>query len=87
MIDQKKIQEVAEYLLGTCKSLTEAIAAFSLGDCIDECRLEAALLEEDTELCVQCQWWHEVHQLKASEEHGGGLCCQCCEELNIEFDE
>ncbi|MFJ3685513.1 hypothetical protein [Pseudomonas sp. NPDC090208] len=85
VIERKQLEQVGEYLRGTCKQICEAITALELGD-LDESQLEADLLEVETELCVQCNWWHEVCELQYSEENGGGLCSQCCEELDIEFE-
>ncbi|ENM3073095.1 hypothetical protein ACR3H8_20210 [Pseudomonas aeruginosa] len=85
-IERNQLEQVGEYLRGTCKSIGEAIDALELGDDVDESQLEADLLEVDTELCVHCSWWHEVCELQYSEEHGGGLCEQCCDELGVEFD-
>lgn len=79
------LETIGEYLRGTCKDVGDAVTALDLGD-IDESRMEAALLEADTERCVGCDWWHEVHELQYSERDGGGLCEQCCDEAGVEFE-
>lgn len=84
-IEREKLEQASEYLRGTCKSIWDAIEACGLGD-VDEGVLEAELLEVDTELCVHCDWWHEVCELEFSDEHNGGLCEQCREELGIAED-
>lgn len=84
-IDRNKLEQAGEYLRGTCKSVGDAIDAVELGD-VDESALEAELLEVDTELCVHCYWWHEVCDLEFSDDHGGGLCEDCREELGISED-
>ncbi|MDU4254567.1 hypothetical protein [Pseudomonas sp.] len=85
-IEREKLEQVGEYLRGTCKSVGDAVSALELGEDVDETTLEADLLDVDTELCVQCGWWHEVCELEYSEQHGGGLCEQCCDELGVEFN-
>lgn len=85
-IEREQLEQVGEYLRGSCKSVGDAIEALELGDEVDESQLEADLLEVETELCVNCHWWHEVCELQFSEEHHGGLCEQCCDELGVEFD-
>ncbi|MBA1280596.1 MULTISPECIES: hypothetical protein [Pseudomonadaceae] len=85
-IEGEQLAEVAEYLRGTCNSVDDAIAALGLSEDIDTNQLEADLLEEEVEICVSCNWWHEVCELQYSEPHGGGLCEQCCGELGVEFD-
>lgn len=84
-LERVKLEQVGEYLRGSCKSLGDAIEALELGDRIDESKLETDLLEVETELCTHCGWWHEVSELEYSEQAGGGLCEQCCEELDVEF--
>lgn len=84
-IRRDKLEQAGEYLRGTCNSLGYAIEAVELGD-VDESTLEAELLEVDTECCVHCGWWHEVCELEFSDEHGGGLCEDCREELGITED-
>ena len=84
-IERDKLEQAGEYLRGTCKSIGDAIQAFELGE-VDESALEAELLEVDIELCVHCGWWHEVCELEFSDEHNGGLCEQCREELGIAED-
>lgn len=85
-IEREKLEQVGEYLRGSCKSVGDAIEALELGDDVDESQLEGDLLEVETELCVHCHWWHAVHELQYSEGNGGGLCQQCCDELGVEFD-
>lgn len=85
-LEREKLEQVGEYLRGSCKSIGEAIDALELGDDIDESTLEADLLDVETELCSHCGWWHEVCELKFSEERGGALCEQCCDELGVEFN-
>ncbi|WP_427121622.1 hypothetical protein [Pseudomonas aeruginosa] len=84
-IDRETLEKVGEYLRGTCKNVGDAITALELGDDVDETKLEDDLLEVETELCKHCGWWHEVCELQFNEEHGGGLCEQCCDELDVDF--
>lgn len=83
-IDRKKLEEVGEYLRGTCKSTGDAIVALELGDDIDDCQLEADLLVVDVEQCVGCNWWHQVFELVFVEARNGGMCDDCREEDGIE---
>lgn len=85
-IEREQLERIGEYLRGTSRSVADAVSALELGDDVDENQLEADLLDVETELCVHCNWWHEVCELQYSAEHGGGLCEQCCNELGVEFD-
>lgn len=85
-LEREKLEQVGEYLRGSCKSVGEAIEALELGVDIDESSLEEDLLDVDTELCAHCGWWHEVCDLEFSEKHGGGLCEQCSQELGVVFN-
>lgn len=85
-IEREKLEQIGEYLRGSCKTIGDAVEALELGDGVDESQLEADLLDVETELCVHCNWWHEVCDLQYSEENGGGLCEQCCEALGVDFD-
>lgn len=84
-LEREQLEKVGEYLRGSCKSVGDAIQAMDLPEDTDETKLEADLLEVETELCVNCGWWHEVCELQFNEEHNGGLCEQCCEQLDIDF--
>ena len=83
-LDREQLEKVGEYLRGTCKSTGDAIVALELSDAIDESELEADLLEVDVELCVGCNWWHEVCELEFVEICNGGLCDDCREEQEVE---
>ncbi|PWD01979.1 hypothetical protein [Pseudomonas amygdali] len=85
MLTREQLAQLGEHLRGTSKQIGAAVEELEMGDDVDETRLEADLLEVDTELCVQCGWWHEVSELQYSEQEGGGLCEQCCDELGVEF--
>ncbi|MDU8350952.1 hypothetical protein RYA05_03475 [Pseudomonas syringae pv. actinidiae] len=86
VIEREVLEQVGEFLRGSCKSVGDAVEALGLGDSVDESDLEGQLLEVETELCVHCNWWHEVCELQYSEKDGGGLCQQCCDDLGVEFD-
>ena len=85
-LEREKLEEIGEYLRGTCKSVGDAVQALDLDEGLDETQLQVDLLEVDTEICVQCDWWHEPSALQYNEIHGGGLCEQCCEEVGVEFE-
>lgn len=82
---EKKIQQLADYLLGTCKTVGEGMAASGI-DGLDDSNAQTKLLQADIELCVNCYWWHEVHELQHNEDEGGGICEQCADELGIDWD-
>lgn len=84
--ERVQLEQIGEYLRGSCKSIGDTIESLELGDDVDESQLEADLLEVETELCVQCNWWHAVCELQYSEANGGGLCEQCCDDLGVAFD-
>lgn len=76
-ISNEKLEEVQSDIVGTCKSLTQIIEEHGLD--IEENDLQDRLLDGavGAELCVACNWWHEVSELEYSEELNGGLCGQC----------
>ncbi|WP_338924856.1 hypothetical protein V0M98_35135 (plasmid) [Pseudomonas silesiensis] len=85
-LEREQLEEIGEYLRGTCKSVGDAVQALALDEGLDETQLQVDLLEVDTEICVHCDWWHEPSALQYNESHGGGLCEQCCEEVGVEFE-
>ena len=80
-ISDELLREVGEYLRGSCKSTSDAIEHFELD--IEEGILENRLLDVDIEICVNCDWWHEVYELEYVEEEGGGVCEDCREQMGI----
>jgi hypothetical protein len=81
-IDDKTLSEVAQYLEGTCQSTQDAIDRFALD--VEDGILEQRLLDVSIEICVNCDWWHEVSDLEYIESENGGVCTQCREQLGIE---
>ena len=60
-MEEIDIQELAEYLTGTCNSLAAALDRFDSDMEIDEA--EDALLDVSTERCPGCDWWMSSSEL------------------------
>lgn len=85
-LERSRLEELAEYLRGSCNSLSSAMESLGIEDAHDEGQLQIELLDVEIGICVNCYWWHEVHELQFSEDNGGGVCEQCCDDLGMEFD-
>ena len=86
MLNRDQLERLGTHLRGTCKLIGTAVEELELGEDLDESQLQTDLLQVDTELCAHCGWWHEPCELQFSEENGGGLCEQCCDELGVKFE-
>lgn len=67
------IDELAEALIGTCKSLSEV--------CPEHDKLTIEQLEHLDSLvmcCDQCGWWGYTDEMNT--EHGEIMCIECCQE-------
>lgn len=73
MKDKDKLyQEIADYMLGTCNSTSSAEQMFNVSEDI----VLEACTEHEVELCDDCGWWCELHELDDGEE--GTLVCIDC---------
>ena len=81
-LEREQLVQIAEGLTGTCKSLGEVLDALEIE--ADEGVVQNDLLDVNVEICVACDWWHDVSDLEYIEKFGGGLCEQCREEHGIE---
>ena len=70
MTMRKRVDEVAEHLVGTCQAL-ESVATPE--ECDDTYFLSA--LNEQTFQCDNCGWWCDIE-----EHHEGDLCDDCHDE-------
>lgn len=66
------IDEIIEYLRGTCKSESEAADAFGISE--DEV-LDAVVNTDEIERCDGCSWWYEKEELV--EVDAENLCNDC----------
>lgn len=85
-LTDEQVYQVSEFLMGTCKDEEDALNALGI-EYIDPNTVEDQMLDVSTERCVHCNWWHESGILTHCQEHGGGLCDHCCEELGVKTDE
>lgn len=72
--NQTKIDEVAEYLQGTCKSLEEGLEHV-FGEGADVGNIDIQLLhrlDDQTMCCEGCNWWCETSELDEDQ-----LCGDC----------
>lgn len=69
--------KVAQYILGTCQTLSAVIDYFDLD--IDENEFEDELLNENVEMCQGCGWWFESSDLIDDDMENPGYCKQCRE--------
>lgn len=82
-LTNKQIQEICDYLQGSCHSLEEAIteitedAADSL-EAIENWRELCATLDDQHFLCVQCGWWSEAGDYAEIQENPNGDVCSDC---------
>lgn len=75
IISEAKMQEIADYLMGTCKAINEAQEPFELTEEQVE-YLQDHIDEFDCFCCVEgCGWWHEE-----SEMFDGNCCIECHQE-------
>ncbi len=85
-VSDKQIQELIEYLQGTCKSLSEGLDAFDLeeDDLTDEQR---QTIDDEIFNCSKCGWWCEISQEVGSETCGELVCDDCFEDEEDEDEE
>lgn len=86
-LTDEQIAEIKDDLRGTCQSAWSVAANMGLEEHLDE--IEDRLLDgvDAIELCVVCEWWHEVSELEFDEERNGGVCSQCDPVLHGEADD
>lgn len=71
----EQLDQLGAYLLGTCQSVDDGLAALGLSENED---LEEALRDEcQVERCACCAWWCEYTEL---EEVDGEPLCEDCRE-------
>lgn len=75
-LTEDQLSALAEYILGTCKSLPVAMDYMALPPS-DVSEVEAALLSYDVERCGECDWWCEVCELEFDDNAGHGVCADC----------
>lgn len=72
---------VAEYLVGTAKSLEEGIAACDLPeDLIDNSAFLGAI-DDAIFMCERCGWWCEQYEANENPNGGDDICDDCKDEI------
>ena len=71
MVDDT-VQEMVEYLKGSCNSMEHALDLFEIPD---NREMIAITIEEQIELCEHCEWWHEVDEMHDMD--GDRVCDDC----------
>lgn len=64
--------EIVDYLVGTCKTETEAANVFSVT--VDT--VMRACSEEGIEMCAECGWWCDSSEIEEN-EYGEMVCMDC----------
>lgn len=73
MEQKDKIQELIEYLQGSCKSMYEACADMEMDE--DDLTIEQLQkIDEEIFRCARCGWWYE----QPAEEIDGEWVCEDC---------
>ena len=76
-----QVEQVSEFLQGTCQSLDEALRAMNFGPedqmTLEDCRA----LDDRVMRCTTCEWWCE-----ASEVDEESVCIDCANHEN-EWDD
>ncbi len=73
--NKARMSKVADYLLGTCKSVDEGIQD-EFGEDVELQDIDIKLLKELDDIafcCEACGWWSEISM--AAED--GGICTDC----------
>jgi len=79
MITDEQIEEIKEYLQGSCNTLDDAVQTIC-GDSYSEDDLSIEQIEDIenwTRECEQCNWWCETSEFS---EGDGTICDDCYEE-------
>lgn len=79
-LEKDKLDELAEYLIGTPHGIEHGLAACGLDDDYDVSELEDELLEASVpiERCKGCDWWFECGEL--TDDDGEPSDCKDCRE-------
>lgn len=75
--NMRKIREVGETLLGTCKSSDEVVQNVFEDDNLTIADLPIELLHELDSIameCSTCNWWFEPHELHGANDQ---ICGEC----------
>lgn len=67
-----KMNELIEYLLGSCKSLQTGMDACGIDELTSK---EEEYLDSEIFLCDSCGWWEEVSE--RNDLNGDALCNDC----------
>ena len=82
MLTDNQIDELIEYLQGSCKSLQEGVyACFELDDIDDISQNQHFQIDNAIFLCDCCGWWCEGGDWADPESHeyDGDICSSCGE--------
>lgn len=75
-----KVDEVINYLLGTCKSLVEGLAACGISELNDR---ELEYLDSEIFECDACGWWSETCERNLL---NGDAICDDCLDMEVNQD-
>lgn len=85
-ITDADLQNIIDYLQGTCMTLQAACQAYGY----EEDDLTAPQLEEiDSQifLCTTCGWWYEIADSSEDSPDGENVCIECIEEIDEDENE
>jgi len=82
-LTDEQINEIVDYIQGSCKTLDEAVHDITEGeaDGIDEVsnwRELCDTVDRTHFLCVQCGWWSEAGDYAEVQENPNGDVCSDC---------
>lgn len=73
----EQMQEIAEYLEGTCNSIEQVLNAFGIKPTkVIQEQLEEYLADEGPQRCSVCDWGCEFSELEENEQYE--LVCEDC---------
>lgn len=82
-ISGKQLDEIIEYINGTCHTLDEVVNQITEGEFQESDLTEEQISKIDNEifLCEECGWWDEISdKCNETENCGGEHCIDCCYE-------
>lgn len=68
----KRAIEVAEAIVGTCKSLSDFATTDEEND-LEFCNA----LDDEVFQCADCGWWSEISEVSENENNGEQVCTDC----------
>lgn len=84
VLSAEKIDEIIDYLQGTCKSFDEAVKLIADVDCSNLSIDSLSEIDQHIFLCDECGWWHDTSE--SNDYYGDNLCDSCLDDRVDEED-